>query len=307
MRIILRIMGGLGNQLFQYAAMRLLNQKYPNSKMYIDSREYKEYKIRNYELLNFKLSKNISTYNDFNLLYETSYRLYHVYQYLYRKTKRKNAPIISKFFIKPGMLYTTIDYYIPDVNQSHDLFMYGYFVKVSMFESIKSILQEEIQLNLPLSRKAEQYREQIDKAGTSIGVSVRCDEAYAKLGWPICSPQFYKEAMKKIRKVKNDCRFFIFADRVDMVKSEGWFNDFETMYVEGCSIVESFTLLRSCHDFVISNSSFCWWAAWLADSDNKIVYAPNHFFGKTYADVDKNLLFKEERLLDYKTGEEVMQ
>ena len=82
MEFVLRIMGGLGNQLFQYSTMRYLNLKYPDSGMYIDSRNFNKYKLRNFELKAFSLYDYIQEYERNPIGYTLVRNCYHVYQLL---------------------------------------------------------------------------------------------------------------------------------------------------------------------------------------------------------------------------------
>ena len=119
------------------------------------------------------------------------------------------------------------------------------------------------------------------------------------------TPAFYKSGMDKIQQERGECKFFVFSDVIDEIIADRWFEGYDVIYVKSCSVVESFMLLRSCNDFVIANSSFSWWGAWLCENKTKIVYSPNYFFTESYNNkYDKLIVFEQERFLDYKTGEE---
>lgn len=307
MRIVLRILGGLGNQLFQYGAMRYLNHKYPGSEMYIDSREYNKYKVRDFELNAFKLSDNIKNYEESPLKYTVTRKAYHIYQYLYHRCNHIQAPQLGRYFVNMGLIYATIDFSMPENLDSEKIYyMYGYFGKVDYINEIRDILIEETKLKDSLSEQAQQYADQIVSSENAVGISVRYGMDYRNLGWPICTPDFYRSGMDKIEKLRGKCKFFIFSDALNEVIDGKWFEGYDVTYVKGCKVVEGFTLLRNCKDFVIANSSFSWWAAWLCENDNKLVYAPNFFYSESYRNrYDKLIVFEQERFLDYKTGEEV--
>lgn len=305
MKFVLRILGGLGNQLFQYGAMRYLNQKYPESEMYIDSREYNKYKVRDFELKAFKLYENVKDYGESPLKYTITRKAYHIYQYFYHKRNHIMAPQLGRFFVNQGLIYATIDFKMPEnLNLEKTYYMYGYFGKLEYVNEIREILKEDTKLKEPLSEHAQYFADLISSSQNAVGVSIRYGMDYRTLGWPICTPEFYRSGMDKIEKECGKCKFFIFSDALEEVINEKWFEGYDVTYVKGCNVVEGFTLLRGCKHFVIANSSFSWWAAWLSDSLSKIVYGPNYFYAKGYKHrYDRLISFEGERFLDYKTGE----
>lgn len=309
MKLVLRILGGLGNQLFQYGTMRYLNLKYPGSEMCIDARRYEKYKVRDFELKAFKLYDNITDYKEDPIKYTVSREAYHVYQYLYHRCKHRQAPMLGKFFVKKGLIYATVDFKMPEnLDSDKTYFLYGYFGKVDYVKEIRSILIEDTRLKAQLSDQAQKYAGEISAAAEkAVGVSVRYGMDYRSLGWPICTPEYYRSGMDKIQAERGgNCKFFVFSDALDEVIKNKWFEGYDVTYVKGCNVVEGFSILRSCRDFVIANSSFSWWASWLSEDDNRIVYAPNYFFSEIYEQrYDKLMVFEQERFLDYKTGKEV--
>ena len=308
MKFVLRIMGGLGNQLFQYSTMRYLNLRYPGSEMYIDDRNFENYKLRNFEIKEFTCYDNIKEYHNNSIKYTIARKSYHLYQYLYHKIFHYQAPMINRFFVKRGFLCATVDFEIPDAFNTDSVFLYGYFGKLKYINEIKHVLVNDIQLKQSLSDKAMNYMTMIRECKNSVGVSVRYGMDYRSLGWPICTPIFYRSGMDKLKQQRGQCKFFVFSDNLKEVKDNNWFEGYDVEFVSGCSVVESFMLLRACHDFVVANSSFSWWASWLAEGKDKIVYAPDYFYTERYQHrYDELITFEEERFLDYKTGEEAIK
>ena len=68
-----------------------------------------------------------------------------------------------------------------------------------------------------------------------------------------------------------------YLDDIKKVKEEFDFNDNE-IFIEGCSALESLELLKMCDDFIISNSSFAWWGAYLSQNLHKTVIMPENWF-----------------------------
>lgn len=305
MNFILFIRGGLGNQLFQYATMRLLSVLHPGSQMFVDRKGYKNYKVRDFELDSFRLIEKTRDYTESPLLYAISRKSYHLYQYCFQKATGWQAPMVGTFFQRKGLVYATIDYTMPEELSEENNFLYGYFAKFEYINAIRDILVEEVQLKNGLSYKAQKYFDSINSAEHPVGVSIRYGKDYKNLGWPICRPDYYRAGMDKIKAERGNCKFFVFCDVIDEIQREKWFDNYDVEYVMGLSVAESFTLLKSCDDFVIPNSSFSVWAAYLCKNPNKIVYAPNYFYTEKYKHkYDRLIHFPGERFLDYKNGQE---
>jgi len=90
---------------------------------------------------------------------------------------------------------------------------------------------------------------------------------------------YYEEA-KKILQDKLGFRptYLYFSDDKQWVRDNFTLEDSDKI-VEFDHDYEEFITMKKCDHFVIANSSFSWWAAWLSDSENKIVVAPKIWFG----------------------------
>lgn len=305
MRFVLHIRGGLGNQLFQYATMRYLQSLRPGADMCIDKSGYRNYTIRDFELTQFRLIENVREYHGYNFFYLFSRKCYHLYQYVYHRFTGYYAPMLGALYQRLGLFYSTIDYVVPINFSKTDNYLYGYFASFNYIDTIRDVIIKEVELKESLKEEAKRYIDNIKRAENPVGVSVRYGNDYQNLGWPICQKEYYISGMKKIQEKRGHCKFFIFSDVIDIIIKERWFDGYDVEYISGLSVPESFTLLKSCSDFVIPNSSFSVWAAYLCENPNKIVYAPNYFYTEKYKHkYDRLIHFKGELFLDYRTGEE---
>ena len=85
------------------------------------------------------------------------------------------------------------------------------------------------------------------------------------------SYEYYLKAMEHFK----GCVFLVFSDDIEYCKSV--FPE-HFIFIEG-SEMEDFTLMTLCDNFIIANSTFSWWAAWLSKSENKKIIAPKKWFG----------------------------
>lgn len=278
MEIVVRMLGGLGNQLFQYAYARYLSTKNEDYKIYLDIREYNTYKVRNYDLDLLKLNDNIFKFDKKQKkIYDLSRKVFHIYQYIYRKINNRPLGRGMDKIAKLGYLYSGIDAFDEINIKKKEIYMYGYFQDVRIVNPIRDILLEELSYTGKLSSNAEEYFKLIKKYENTLAISIRCGQDYIKSGWPVCSIEYYKNALNIFKKRNENYKVFIFADDIQIVKEQFGFGD-DVVYIENCSAIESLELLKRCDDFIISNSSFSWWGAYLSDNNNKLIIAPKKWF-----------------------------
>lgn len=278
MKIVVRMLGGLGNQLFQYAYARYLMSLYPNSEIYLDLREYEKYKVRKFDLDSILLNKSVYKYTkNRDIYYDITRKSFHLYQYLYRKKFNKPLTLGPKFLLNKGLIYSGIDAHRTQILNKKTVYLYGYFQDIKIVEPIRDILLSEFAIKHRISENASKYLNLINKDYRSIAISIRCGKDYIDSGWPVCNIKYYKEGLEILKRRYNDYKIFVFADEIDKVKNEFGFSE-DVIYIEGCSPIESLELLKNCDDFVISNSSFAWWGAYLSNSTEKLIIMPNEWF-----------------------------
>jgi hypothetical protein len=104
---------------------------------------------------------------------------------------------------------------------------------------------------------------------------------------PVQLMSYYREAMDKFK----GQRFIIFSDDIDWCKTQAWGH--EVYFSEGKSETQDLNIMSRCENFIISNSSYSYWGAWLSDNEDKTVIAPKGWFGSALKHDTKDLLPKE--------------
>jgi len=285
--IIIKMMGNLGNQMFIYAMGRSLALKY-NDRLYIDLSGLKRYYYTaNYKLDHFEISPDIS-YDIYRLplltrlKYSFTTTLFALEHLFYRKTRMdlvipKN--IIMKWF-RRGCYYCTNRPYFnfPDNNPKKDKFVYGYFQGEQYFKEFKDQIRSELRVTVPISARDKRLIDEMHSCN-SVGISIRACKAPENpkvndnviLGY--ISKDYYYEGMRRIsEKIKNPV-FYVFADDIEKVKEEFVFQ-YPVIYVEPEDSVTGMRLLYNCKHFVIANSTFSWWGAYLSDYADKVIIMP---------------------------------
>ena len=273
--IVVKIKGGLGNQLFQYAFARAFQENRRDDKLILDVSGFEKDKQRNFSLSNFELSNkcDIEESNKYNARYD---RLTN--QFL--RVATKIMPRIAfKYLSRKGILvWDRIDYIeIPKID-NENVYINGYWQSEKYFSSIKSQLKKEIICPIKDVQLLEKIRN-----SNSVCVHIRRgDYLLPQNHLLVCTEKYYKAAINKILENFHDAKFFVFSDDIDEVKR---MNFFDKKLKEQVHFVENFhpdyeeiMLMSSCNHFIISNSSFSWWAQYLTNNANAVIVAPSIWY-----------------------------
>jgi hypothetical protein len=171
----------------------------------------------------------------------------------------KNSIRISTYYKESGFHYTGIPF-------QSNCSLSGYFQSWRYFDDCKDYIREVLS-----PTPAEDMKDYCC-------VHVRRGDY---LNYPKHHPtqtmQYYMSAAEKIPTKK----FMVFSDDVEWCKNNFKGNKFTIN--EASSTASDFRKMVSCSNFIIANSSFSWWAAWLSKNESKIVVAPNNWFGPAYS------------------------
>lgn len=284
--IITHMMGNLGNQMFIYAMARSLQLEY-HQQLTIDNNGLKRmYYTANYKLDGFDIPNDINyNLNEIKRRYKWKYKitsfLFHLQYGLIRRLKSNLIvpSFITKFWYSHGCYYNVNrQYYNYPKCKRNNLYVYGYFQSEKYFYKYSNVIKKEFRVTVPLSEYSKDLLEQIVSAN-SIAVSIRASKNpenpkvndNIKLG--MIDKDYYYEGMKRIANLIKDPKFFIFADDIEIVRNEYIF-PFPVTYVEPEDSVNGIRLMYNCKHFVISNSTFSWWGAYLSQNKEKIVIMP---------------------------------
>ncbi|MEE8341078.1 MAG: alpha-1,2-fucosyltransferase [Candidatus Neomarinimicrobiota bacterium] len=279
--LIIRITGGIGNQLFQYAFVRSLSLKL-NQKFKLDLSWYRDYHKfektndsnaatqREYLLDKFKIKENLLSPAYLSI----SYRL-------------NNSSIFKKMLkYQPFnyFSYSTInelDFDINKINSFNNVYLSGFWQKTNLFEEISDLIIEEFALKNNLSEKNKILLEKISSTN-SIAVHIRrgdlLDRPVAVADQPSSSHNYYYNAINIISEKIKDPELFIFSDDIIGIKDNYQF-DIPTTYIDNNGPdYEHFNLMSGCKHQIIANSTFSWWAAWLNKNEKKIVISPKWWY-----------------------------
>jgi hypothetical protein len=168
-----------------------------------------------------------------------------------------------------------------------NVYLDGYWQSEKYFSGSADALRSEITLKRGLSKFNAKLADQIERCN-SICLHVRRGDYLAKktmrqIG--VCDMEYYKNGIEYVASRLINPKIFIFTDDPHWV-SENIDFDFDTSILShngNRGDCHDLMLMKSCKHFVISNSSFSWWGAWLSEGKGKTVIAPKRWFaGKAF-------------------------
>ncbi|WP_299093717.1 alpha-1,2-fucosyltransferase [uncultured Metabacillus sp.] len=264
--IIVQIKGGLGNQLFSYAAAYGI-AKENNTELVIDRYIYDtSYFLRKYMLNNFPSIVDEHVVNYVPSQSNVSQYLYKLIRKIRIKYKYKAQVILEEEEFK----YQHID------NKGKNLYLNGYWQNYLYFDKYRDDIVEKFTPVVNFNEHGKSLLNEIEK-GNSVAVHIRRGDYVNFKGGKCLDMSYYMKAINYLTNTrKSNLTFFIFTDdvkyckdvfanlgNVKFVAEEAKLND-----------LEEFSLMTKCKDLIIGNSSFSWWAAYLASHKDKVVIAP---------------------------------
>lgn len=277
--IVVRITGGLGNQLFQYALGRRLSLE-RGEPLKLDASDFEKYTLRRFTLDRLSLQPVLASEQEVRTL--THAAPHFPENIIPRKwipralrRRRQDGPHHCR-----ELNYSTFD---PQVLATPSpTYLHGYWQSECYFNSIPEVIRREFKVHRPLLERNEEMA-RIIAACESVSLHVRRGDyasdpqALATLG--LCTLQYYATAVAHMLDVLAHPRFFVFSD------DPSWAA--EHLSLPGASVFvdhndadsdyEDLRLMGLCRHHIIANSSFSWWGAWLNPDPNKIVVAPRRW------------------------------
>ena len=278
--------GGLGNQMFQYVYARYLEEKFQEPVKYdVSKYKFEANECRNFELQSFnirqewqpcKLNKNRF------LRFGPGYGVYLLVTapYIRINNKRKKQ---GKNYIGSSLYQKIIntfgfyrvhygEYEEPNKSLSKTKYVRGHWFWTDLVQRMDHIVREELRVITPVSIDNQEILDQM-KVANSVGVHIRRGD-YVQLGLVICDIAYYTRCMKKMTELVDNPTFFVFSDDIPWVK-ENLKPPYNVVFVDNNnSAPEDMRLLYSCNHFIMSNSTFSWWGAYLGDCPDKKVIVP---------------------------------
>lgn len=275
--VITRLLGGLGNQMFQYACGRALA-------------------LRRHTNLGADVSwfgfAHHGWFGKFTLDTARSYKL-DAFNAVLRKLNQRELSrfkiisLASKLGIKSKQYFREkhFDFDNAFLGLGDGVYLDGYWQSEKYFADFKDAIRNDFNLRYPLSREAADVHQDIKQAPLSCAIHVRrgdyVQEAKTNKYHGICSLDYYKKAVEHIKERVGEPVFFVFSDDIQWAKENlnfGKMRFVDLLDKENLKDQRELTLMSKCQHQIIANSSFSWWGAWLNQNKDKIVIAPDKWF-----------------------------
>lgn len=270
--IILKIQGGLGNQLFQYATGRAISIA-NNAELVLDLSWFEnQIEIntkRVYELGAFKIKGRVVRGDEIFWCRIHQNRILSKLRFLHREwthIKEKDQLLNEKSLEKFDHVYLD-----------------GYWQSYRYFDQVFHAIREEFAPIIDPSPADAILIERINSLN-SVSVHIRRGDYVtnprAASFHGLCSLEYYQMAMSRLEKQIACPHYFIFSDDIEWAKKNIHIEPGVTFMesTEGRSSVDDLRLMSLCKHNIIANSSFSWWAAWLNFNPDKLVFAPKKWF-----------------------------
>ncbi|WP_418417346.1 alpha-1,2-fucosyltransferase [Blautia sp.] len=300
--INLIIKDGLGNQLFEYAYARYLQylycQKGQRESITINPYYIDNFDFRKVALHHFRLNENVTflehseqkkNMNEFKkrIVYANGTDI------LFWKLFKTKKPIGEPKYLKrskKGLYYT----YTPQteyktiLSEAKEKFVFGCFQSESNFRPISKIIKNEFTIKTPASIENTKMLKYIAESN-SVCLHIRRGD-YLESKWKnlqVCTYEYYNRAINEILKCESDPVFFVFSNThedLEWIKKNYHFTNYvnckkiKFVYVDLSNPdYEELRLMQNCKHLIISNSTFSWWAAYLAPNKDKKVLVPERW------------------------------
>ena len=289
--VIVKLMGGLGNQMFQYAAARRLAH-FNNTNLKIDLSWFdnicKVDSSREYALDEFEIQENFASREEIEALTVKTQGFVErlIIKAIGRKLGTAPSYIREKYFhFDPDILYLDDGVYLD-----------GYWQSEKYFKDIETIIRQEFTIKSEMNAKSLAIKKHI-KSTNSVSLHIRrgdyISNPHTNKFHGSCNVKYYFRCIENLTLRLKHPHFFIFGDDPEWTRANLKL-PYPTTFVDHNPPekgYEDLKLMSRCKYHIIANSSFSWWGAWLNPDPDKIVITPDRWFNKE--DVDTTDLLPE--------------
>jgi len=281
--LIIRFSGGLGNQMFQFAYLTAQQKRYPDERVVADIGDYDTYIHHN----GFEIEKIFGL--DIPKCSESE-----------KESHRIQMTIKNKILWRLGLKEAGFPKRIQDNCNGFDCrflekfkdedFLWGYWQSERYFANCK----QEIENLLKFPEITDEVNVKISSeimAENSVAIHIRRGD-YLKFPElvDLSETEYYLKSIELVKQKENIKKhWFIFSDDIEWCKKNLCLSNEKITYVvnnTGNNSFRDMQLMSLCNYIIVANSTFSWWAAWLADNPKLIIAPKNYYNNKPGFDED---------------------
>lgn len=280
--VIVRLIGGLGNQLFQYAAGRRLAHVL-NTTLKLDITGFETYRLRTYSLSHFNIAAEIANQADISRFRPMARTRFGA---ILNGLKGRITPC----FRFPIIREQEVGAVRQDVLKARgDVYLDGYWQSEKYFIDIQEIIRLELTIRNqpdPVNRKLADHILSCNAVSIHIRRGDYVNDPLVSKLHNTCGLDYYQKCISEIAESIERPQFFVFSDDPLWVR-DNLHLSYQTTWVDhndSSKALEDLRLMSLCRHHIISNSSFSWWGAWLNKKPGKSICAPMRWFNDSRLD-----------------------
>ena len=282
--LVVKIKGGLGNQMFEYAMAKRLQIMYGIDRIGLELSVIEQDSLRECNLSAFALYDRIEIINwpDRIVCLQEFLRKKLVSYFIAgrkEETAEKREDFLAGLFAVFGIVqrdHSQIEEHL-FLRFHKNLYLNGWFQNAKKLLPIREELLADFKMELPELADSNICKQ--IQACNAVCVHIRRGDYVKHPIFDVCTDDYYYRAIEyMISNVKNPV-FFIFSDDIEQIKET--MNFTRPSYIQRIIYIdenhepyEDLYLMQQCRHFIISNSTFSWWAQFLGNAPDKIVVAP---------------------------------
>ena len=271
--VIVCLMGGLGNQMFQYAAGRAVAHR-NRTQLKLDVSALERDAARSYRLHPFNIVESFATTDE-------------VARFTKRDLRGRISRRVERYLLPPyrrPVFTQRFAHFDPDILRlRRSVYLRGYWQSEKYFKDIEQIIRQEFTLRHAPDAENQRLARIIANTN-SVSLHIRRGDYMSnprfsrKFG--VCPLEYYQRAVVEVAERVSDPHLFVFSDDIDWARDNLGLQHPLTFVAhnDADKDYEDLRLMSLCRHHIIANSSFSWWGAWLCTHSGKIVIAPEKWF-----------------------------
>ena len=273
---IVNILGGLGNQMFEYAMYLALKDAHPQEEIKVCTRSFGGYGLHNGLEIQQIFGVELSEASIWQLA-KVAYPFFN-----YRTWQVMNHYLPNRKSMTMGTTAIPFDY--SQVSREDNAFYDGYWQNEGNFKHVRNKILEAYTFPEFTDERNIELADRL-KSANSVSCHVRRGDYLKEPNICVCTPNYYARAITEMNERFAPKLYAIFSDDIQWCKENlsGLIGDREVIFVDwnkGENSFRDLQLMTLCKHNIIANSSFSWWGAWLNRNDNKVVIAPEVWMNK---------------------------
>jgi hypothetical protein len=275
--VIVRLIGGLGNQMFQYATARAIAHR-NGVPLRLDISGFESYDRHAYSLHHLSIQEALASEAEIERI-KTAHRRSPVARLSWRLRRlrrfSRNTVVVERHFhFDPGILSLRGNVYLD-----------GHWQSPRYFQDSEAVIRRELKVRIPPDEYNQQVARQILQT-EAVSLHIRRGDyvwdTSAQDAHGCCTLDYYQAAVARLVELGVEPHFFVFSDDPAWAQQHLKLTHPTTYVTENGAErnFEDLRLMSLCHHHVIANSSFSWWGAWLGEHPQKRVFAPRRWFNQ---------------------------